>query len=199
MGVILAFLMSGIYRFLGVFIQFDEASLAIPSVIVRFVGIAVWVYLEEYLFRRKIARHFREYRPAVSVLITAVGYCLIKILQFDIGWLQLITLFLVSVALSLRAFAEDDFAQGAGFWAALLIVFHPLLSLPVFGNEFSGVFLVKYQGDSNLVASGTLARLLTGGAGGPLSSFAFQFLLLLEIARGILKYRKRLLCVPSEV
>ena len=58
------------------------------------------------------------------------------------------------------------------------------------GNEFSGLLLVKYVG----AGSGNLdptTRFFTGGAGGPLSSFAFQVLLILDIAQGILRYRRK--------
>jgi len=82
------------------------------------------------------------------------------------------------------------------------VVFQPLLGLPVFGSEFSGILLLKYQatlGNSGLVGgvAGNLTssnigslQFLTGGFGGPLSSFAFQFLLLLEIVRSLTKVKK---------
>jgi hypothetical protein len=88
--------------------------------------------------------------------------------------------------------------MGAGFWAALLVVFHPLLGLPVFGNDFSGLFLVKYQALPG-EQEGTIStlRFLSGGPGGPISAFALQLLLLLDIARGIVKYKKSLLKAPA--
>lgn len=190
-GVSLAFLLSGLYRYLGFFIRFDEAPLALANVVVRVAGLFALAYCEEFIFRHKIMGYLKQrgYTTYPATLLTAVLYCLIKLLQFEIGIMHLMTLFLVSVALALRTFAANDFLRGAGFWAAVLIVFHPLLSLPIFGNEFSGVLLIKYQASSAPASESQseLTRILTGGAGGPISSLAFQLVLLLDIVRGILK------------
>jgi hypothetical protein len=198
-GVTLAFVLSGHYRYLGSFIQFDEAPLAGLTVLVRILALGVFAYCEEYVFRHKISRYIMSQlghgrdpsrTATLPVRLATAGvvatlYCGVKLLQFDLGVMQLATLFLISLALSMRAFADGDFARGAGFWAAMLIVFQPLLSLPALGGDFAGIVLIKYQGSSPEVA-----RVLTGGAGGPLSSLALQLLLAWDIARGLVRYRK---------
>jgi hypothetical protein len=205
-GLILAFLFSGLYRYLGFIIQFEDAHLTLPGVLIRTAAILAWVYCEEFVFRGKILRYAsafpfafssdphraRRVAQGVAIVATALVYCGVKYLQFDLGWMHLATLFLVSISLSLRALADGDFAVGAGFWAAILIVFHPILSLPIFGNEFSGIVLVKPQSGIDLDPDSQLAmaRFFGGGAGGPLSSFAFQLLLILDIVRGILRIRR---------
>ena len=92
--------------------------------------------------------------------------------------------------------------MAAGFWSALLIVFQPILSLPILGHDFSGWVLIKYQAIVPEAASdsfniiepastyGDTIRFITGGAGGPLASFAFQLLLIFDILRGAIRYKK---------
>jgi hypothetical protein len=209
-AVILAFVISGLYRYLGFFVQFEDTPLAVVNVAIRTLSIGALVYCEEFLFRHKIYGHMLQWRArlwpgagltALSLdlgLLTLVSlsYCAVKSFQFDVGLMHWITLFLVSLSLTLRTRTEGDFAHGAGFWAALLIVFHPLLGLPVFGNDFSGLLLVKYQSANpaaELEGTTSTLRFLSGGPGGPISAFALQLLLVLDIARGIVRYKKSLL------
>lgn len=191
LGVTLAFLLSGLYRYLGFFIQFEEVPLALGSVLLRVFSLVALAYCEEFIFRHKILNYFRRHLPdAAAAVITALGYCAIKMLQFDLGVMHILTLFLLSLTLAVRTVVDGDFVRGAGFWAGLLIVFHPLLSLPLLGNEFQGVLLVKYQVAPE--AEGAMSRFLSGGVGGPLSSFALQILLVLDIGQGIFRNKKLL-------
>jgi hypothetical protein len=113
--------------------------------------------------------------------------------------MHLVTLFLASLALFTRSISEGDFTRGAGFWAAILIVFHPLLSLPILGNEFSGALLIKYESVASAVDTASAThRFLTGGLGGPISSFAFQLVLILDIVRSILRQKKLLLSSAAQ-
>ncbi len=186
-GIVLAFLMSGLYRYLGFFIRFEEAPLAFVGILLRIAGLGVLVYCEEFIFRHKILGYLRSRIPDfAAVVITAIVYCGVKWTQFDLGWSHLLTLFLLSISVGVKTVNEGDFARGAGYWAGILIVFHPLLSIPVFGNEFQGVLLVKYQ---ETETESAIFRYLTGGQGGPLSSFAVQLLFILDVAQGILKNR----------
>lgn len=207
-GMVLAFLLSGAYRYLGFFIQFEEAPLALTSVILRIIALLVFVYCEEFIFRVKLLGFLREIRPdtqkpflqdLTAAVLCSLVFVGIKILQFDLGIMHKATLFLVSMALCMRALCHKDFAQGAGFWAAILVVFHPLLSLPVLGSDFAGLLLVKYQSltpDGQDMQS-TTARFFTGGAGGPISSFAIQILLLIDVIKGSIQYKKTLSNLPS--
>jgi hypothetical protein len=202
-AIALAFLLSGHYRYLGFYIQFEETVVAFASVFLRIAALGCLVYCEEILFRKKILYAFRErLSPAWACVATAIVYCAIKMLQFDLGIMHLTTLFLLSMALALRCFVTGDHLYGAGFWGALLIVFHPLLGLPIFGSSFPGVLMIKYQG-SGLEAATGLFRIfqeetdsrtllfLTGGIGGPLSSFALQFVLLSQVVAYALRLRRK--------
>jgi len=192
LGVTLAFLLSGLYRYLGFFIQFEEAPLAVGNVLLRIMTLGALVYCEEFIFRHKIMNSLRKQLPDIyAALITALLYCAVKAVQFDLGLMHLTTLFLLSLSLALRSIVDGDFSRAAGFAAGLLVVFHPLLSLPILGNDFQGILLVKYQAASDLDSS--TSRFLTGGVGGPLSSFALQFLFLIDVIQGLIKNKKILL------
>lgn len=193
----LAFLLTGAYRYLGSFIQFSDAPLELANVAFRMFALASLTFCEEYLFRERMVRYADEFMPhSITALLVSVLYCGIKLFQFDLGLAHLCTLFLISISLSYRARKEGTFARGAGFWAGILILFHPILSLPVFGNDFTGVLLLKSQipnaGWETQESGFPLARFLTGGAGGPLSSVAFQLLLILDIGRSIVRSRKEI-------
>jgi hypothetical protein len=154
-------------------------------------------YSEEFLFRHKILNYLRRHMPDhYAAALTALAYVGIKALQFDLGLMHLFSLFLLSLTLAVRAVGEGDFVRGAGFWSGLLIVFHPLLSLPILGNDFQGILLVKYQELAE--NDNAIFRFLTGGYGGPLSSFGLQLLLLLDLGQGLLKYKKILWNAPVQ-
>ncbi len=224
-GVLIAFLFSGIYHYLGFFVHFDQAPLALAAILIRILSIGVFVYCEEYIFREKIMGSIRRVdderealrtpviplpkktkrkrfrvknREYAAIFATSILYVSIKYLQFDsdLGWMNGITLFLVSTYLGIRMLYERDFTTGAGFWTAVLIVFHPLMSLPIFGSggsDFGGLILIKYEQlatDLGTTASET-TRFFSGGIGGPLASFAFQILMAFDIARNALRYKKR--------
>ena len=208
-GIVFFFLLAGVYRYLGYFIQFDEAPLELANVLLRMFALGVLAYCEEYIFHYKIVQLLKGPRTGrltelSLALLIALLYCGIKILQFDLGLMQLVTLFLISI----RLFYHSSFASGAGFWAAILIILQPVLSLPIFGNDFSGLLIIRYNSalfehHSSLAAGITtgmaaglaglthehlilFTRFLSGGVGGPLSSFAFQLVLILDISRKIL-------------
>ena len=188
-GLTLAFLLSGVYRYLGFFIQSDSTPLAIVGVFVRVLAVVAMVYCEGFIFNHKILNHLRNHLTDIqSILIVAAAWCLVKTFQFHLGFMHFITLLLISLCMGFRTVAEGDFCKSAGLLAGLLIVFHPLLSLPVLGNEAQGVVLIKYQIGSD--ADLGIIRYLTGGSGGPLSSLALQVLLAIDVIQSVLKNKK---------
>jgi hypothetical protein len=200
----LAFILSGVYRYLGYFIQLDDATLELLNLIIQMAALIALAYSEEFIFHYYLKKSLSENIPPLILgNVIAIFYCGIKMVQFDLGILHLITLYLVSLCLFYRTQNEEEFAKGAGFWAGILITFHPLLSLPVFGNSISGILLIKYQPPNHtpaldLDSAHALKRLITGGLGGPFSSFTFQLLLLLDISRSILKKNQKLIIHKEE-
>ncbi|MFZ9594707.1 MAG: hypothetical protein ACO3A2_01365 [Bdellovibrionia bacterium] len=182
--LMVVFLLTGVYRYLGYFIPFEELPLELLNGVLRMSALMALVYCEEYLFRNRFIHELiGKFPPWLIAQYSALLYCGAKILQFDLGIMQLITLYLVSWSLFLRLHGGTRFAQGAGIWAAILIIFHPLLSLPIFGNEFSGILLIRFPKEW----THTAFRFLSGGAGGPLASFAFQLILIIDISQHLLR------------
>lgn len=207
-GVVLALLLSGVHRYLGFFVQFEGTAVALLTITLRISALLSLVYCEEFIFRRKVqprlldwmqgipglrrldrsTRRGRLLQDLIIASATAALFCAVKLVQFDLGFMHLLTLFILSTALGVRALETGDFVRGAGYWAAILVVFHPLLSLPVLGSDFSGLILIKYSaGTAGLpdFDSDTM-RFLSGGAGGPLSGFALQLILGFDLVRSIL-------------
>ncbi len=194
-GVTSAFLLSGLTQYLGAALPFEEAPVALLGLALRTLAVGVMIYCEEYVFRHKIFNHLRRSMPdATAATAVALLYCAVKATQFDIGWSHGITLFLVSLVVSLRTVVDGDFARGAGTWAGLLIVFHPMLGLPIFGRELQGIIILKPA--EAVLAEQSTTRLLTGGAAGPLSSIALQLLLCADLALGVFKHRRLLARAP---
>jgi hypothetical protein len=189
-ALVTAFLLAGTFRFVGFFVQIEDTPLAVFGILVRMASLVAFVFCEEVLFRRDaLSSLLRQKTDTLKPIFLRLGmisiaYCVIKVIQFDLGWMHLITLLLLSLALSVRQLNGESPTRGAGFWCGILICFQPLFSLPIFGSDFSGVFLVKYQDYS------TPLRLFSGGVGGPLAGFAFQLLLLIEMVRGLRTYLK---------
>jgi len=189
-GLVFAFLISGQYRYVGFFVQIENPAVGVFGIALRTVSLLVWIFAEETVFRRMIlpslvqvwSRHYSADAKPWAIAFVTILYCIVKMIQFDLGYMHLITLALISIAVSIRTLLDEDILRGAGFLAAILIVFHCVLSLSVFGSEFSGIFFLKYQGGGDF-----LPHFLTGGSSGPLSSFAFQLLLIFDIVRGLLK------------
>lgn len=204
-GVALAFVIADLYQYVGFFVQFEETPVALANMLLRALNLMLLVFAEEYLFRGVFLDKLRIWRDSLSrdhrktwktelllATLLSIAYCAVKTFQFDLSAMQIITLFLVSMLLTIRCTGGTafDFVRGAGFWAALLVIFHAVLSLPIFGNEVTGIILLKYQ---SAESHGELIRLLSGGIGGPLGSFAIQFLLLVELTRELLRsWRKKI-------
>ena len=226
-GLVLAFLLTGFYRYLGFFIQVEEGIyefiILFFQVLFQISALVIFAYCEEFIFHRHLKTLLRPRLPHwLTAHAIALSFSVIKLIQFDLGILQLSTMYLVSLALYYHSSGERTFARTAGIWAGSLIVFHPLLSLPIFGNEIAGIILIKYHGaaqtmgtpGSAIAGSATavvtngnspshlakmatlgtpslLTRLLTGGAGGPLSSMILQLYLGIDVLRSLWRIRTR--------
>jgi hypothetical protein len=187
-ALVLASILCGVHRYLGYFIRFNEAPLELINTMLRLVTLGVLAYCEEFIFHHKLAGYFKDELPSwASAHFIAALYCGIKILQFDLGIMHLLTLYLISIYLFYERQRTGRFERGAGYWAAILIVLQPLASLPIFGNDFTGLLLIKYQPNMG----SNWCRMITGGPGGPISSLAFQLLLLLDLLRSMLTKKER--------
>lgn len=199
-AVTLALILSGNYSFLGVFIQFDAAPLSAASLLIRALAIMVLTYVEAYFFWEVLVKRLRdflnEFPTTLGMLcLISASFVATKAWAFDLGLMQSLSLFLLGISLGLRSIVGSNFTLSAGFYAGLLVVLHVVLSLPIFGIDGNGLFLVKYLAGSTELPSAAreLSRILTGGLGGPLSSIVLQVILILDVVQTLLKYQKNLL------
>lgn len=198
LAVLLAgcFMLSGTYRYLGFFVQAEDNALAGVAVLLRIAALTALVFCEEFIVRQKILGALRkDFKTALAILIAALIGCAFKAIQFDLGMRQLFTLLLLGLLLGVRAVIAGDSVRGSGFLAGLLVLSHPILSLSVFGSDFQGAFLLRFDPDFSGTqvhseASVSLAQWVTGGYGGPLSSIALQIVLIAELTRLVWNHRR---------
>ena len=196
-SIVFILMISGTYRYLGYFIQLGDTTTEVLNLLLRIITLGLLAYCEEFIFHFKLSHFLKDHLPHFACAnLIALAYCGTKLIQFDLGIMQFLTLYGVSLALFYKVKEDKGFARTAGFLAAIFILFQPLLSLPIFGNDFPGLLLIKYQNPTQsskiLVDQSTsLTRLLTGGLGGPFSSFAFQLFLILDISKSILQSVKK--------
>ncbi|MBN22568.1 MAG: hypothetical protein CL678_14895 [Bdellovibrionaceae bacterium] len=204
LGITLAFILSGYYRYLGVYFQISELLETVVDLFFRTIFIVLMVYCEEFIFRRKLLTELKKLTsPFFAIVIVSALYCIHKNIQFELGWMHTLTLFLLSFLVSLYHLQGRPFFFGAGYITGLFLVLHPLFGLPLLGCDFSGVILMKY--DSGLTDNGAILQnftqqtdsrtslFITGGIGGPLSSFAFQTVLTVQTLFVLLSKKKKLL------
>jgi len=197
-GIAITFWLTGFYRYLGIIVDLSNFPQEAIKGSSKIVAITLFVLAEEYIFRKKILGFLlREHSVGVSVAISAVLYCIVKGIQFDLGILDYLSLILVGLLLGVTSYFSGDTLKGSGMWIGILVVFHPVLSLPIFGIQGSGIMLLKYSYE-NQIFDWTL-RFLTGGIGGPISSFSFQFVLAVNVSYLYVKNRSSLFRTPTSV
>jgi hypothetical protein len=183
---------TGYYQYIGFFVQSDTPAFAAFSLLFRALSILFMIYADEFVFRGRFIDRLRDSVPPLQiVIIGTLFYTLSKGLMFHLGLAHLLTFALIGASLSLRAYYQRNFPQGAGLLAGFLIASHCAFSLPILGNETQGLLLLRY--DIRLDIEAPIVRFLTGGLGGPLSSVAFQSLLLVDIVRNVYREKKSLL------
>jgi hypothetical protein len=183
LGFVVSFTLAGYYHFTGFLVQLDEPWIAWLGFAIKTSALILWIYSEEFLFRKRLLDLLEHRLPKeAAIVVCALAYSLVKAYQFDLGWLQFLSVLFVAALLSLQAAYKRDFGFGAGQWAGCLWVFHLLFGLPVFGVSYPGIFSVQYAGPTlDVDFSAKLTRWLTGGFGGPLSSLSFQLIVLLYL------------------
>ncbi|MCM0606914.1 MAG: hypothetical protein KA715_12560 [Xanthomonadaceae bacterium] len=174
----LLFLVLGTYRYLGFFIHYEGAPLALLALIMRMSFLIALIYCDEYFFREQLLGKFVNLSRTPltnAVVLTSLLYVGLRAFQFDLGWMHAMTLFLIGIKLAQFRIEHQSFVHGAGWLSGLFVIIHVFFGLPIFGVEFPGVLLLKYSEPMN---ASRIDILLTGGGGGPLSSILLQLYLL---------------------
>jgi hypothetical protein len=198
----LALLLGGTAQWLGSNLAYEDAALTLTNLIIRSAALFLLVWGDEFFFRTSLQAHLQKtVRTEWALLIVALAFAFTKLLQFDLGRAQWLTLFLVSLNLGLRTLADGDFGRSAGIWIGFLTLLHPVLSLPVLGNDIQGLIAVKTftppanpsLGLPTLFDPSSMGRWISGGLGGPLSSLALQLLILSDT---LVRWRKHFRVQP---
>lgn len=179
LGLTLAFSLSGLYQLQSGWPAQGEGLGGMLSLGIRATAILLMVYCEELFFRKILLERFARLEGSLlPVICVALGYCALKEVQFELAWMQRLTLLLLSFSLTFAALHRKDWLRGTGVYAGFLLLTHLGFGLPIFASEGGGVFILQYTGGAD-----RLAVALTGGLGGPLSSLATQALLFAALLR----------------
>lgn len=193
LGVGVTYVLFDLYSSLGFLIQVEDRTFLIFGFVMRCGALVLLTYCEEYIFRGKILEKLRsEFKSLYAIVAVSILYVVIKQVQFpELSLMQTLTLFLISLRLSLKSTLTGDFTAGAGEFAGLLVMLQLGMSLPVFGNEFQGLWMFQAHAKEGL--DNQTARLIGGGIGGPLSSLGLQVLLVFDVMRTLFRNKKVLL------
>lgn len=179
-GVLVALVASGYYRFIGLYLETDELFPLLFSTFLRAAIIVLWICSEEILYRNWLQPKLEKEWGAWSAWIIVAAIAIpVKAFQFDLGLMDYITLSLIYLLIGMRTSQDGSFHRGAGFWIGLVFVSHLISSLPFYGQEYSGILTLKFQEQG--AEFNRVHRWLTGGVGGPFSSFGLQLTLLIEL------------------
>ena len=182
-----AFWVAGHYRFYGFFVASESFSVVIVKFLIRGISVLAIVYSEEFLLRVCIFENlFKNIKLPAALILTSLAHVLIKQIQFDPSLAELITIFFMSLALTLYYHQKRSFIPGMAFASAILFTFHLILSLPIHGHdtgEFKLVFL-RYLPNSTY---SVFVESLSGGPGGPLGSLTLQILFGLMASMALLQ------------
>jgi membrane protease YdiL (CAAX protease family) len=186
LSFLLAFLFAGTHRFFGNVLATDQLLSELSLVIARVLLILMMTVSDELIFRGYILKTLStQYTRITSTIVTSGLFVWMKWVQFPIGLSQGLTTYLVSFLISYWTLSFVFSLRPAFFWAGCLTVINPIMSLPIFGSELPGFLMVKY------LSNDTTSRLLTGGAGGPLSSVLLQGFLIAWFVRLLYRSHKR--------
>ncbi len=160
------------FHALGTFLPFFEAPLHSLSLLWRCMLITSIMLCEIPLFVPT--------KPN-DAWIYALAFTGIKILQFPISLSQALGIFLLTLALFLSQTFHKAIKPalfGVGFCTAFALFYEVLCSLPLFGTDFSGILLLKFQESRYFI---------TGGSEGPCASPLLQWILILWSGSALLK------------
>ena len=193
--LIFFFILAGYYRLIGFYLHPTEAPLEFAQTLLRVLSILILTYSEGYLFFIKLPEYLHSKMPPkvppkippwISSLWIALFYCLTKYLQFDLSLTHTACFFSIALSLYSRALNSGHFYEGTGFFSAVLIIFNPLLSLPIFGSDHFGILILKPE----LTLTQDLSpHWITGGLKGPLCSPILQIFFIFDFIRNMMRYK----------
>ncbi len=173
---------NGDYVILSAFVPFNEPLSGVLSLLLRSLALVLLITKEDQLYRTYITPRLEPLNlpQGARFVLLGASYWIIKSLQFDLGMMQGLTVFLLgSVVFSFHT--PPEYPRATGFLIGLLGIIHIFFGNPIFASNFSGLFLIGI-----IESESRFKVFFNGGLGGPLSSFALQVILLvLFLSRAI--------------
>ena len=186
------------FQYLGAGFSWSEAPWSALTWLTRCVGWFGWAIGDEAVFRKLLLSRLRRWFSSrgdetpwvrhgdlLSVLVVTALGVLTRAFGQNLGLSQTLTLTLLGLVLGFRVCSGRHYLGGAAMLAASALVFQGLFSLPLLGQEQTGLWLLKFSPASSPSFSPfpELMRFASGGAGGPASSGILQLFLLGALAR----------------
>lgn len=169
-------LLGGHLNYLGFYTKIDELLLSFVSITFFTISIIAISLVEEFLIRVNLEREAStHFGPFVGILSSLLVFLFIKYFQFNLELVSFCNLGILSILLSQLARKYNSHLAPAGFLTGCFFVLHALCSLPLFGQDVSGLFLLRTSSETGVGAY------LSGGFSGPENGIVFTLLLLLMI------------------
>ena len=172
-----------VYTWKGIFQTPDNLVGLLSAFLIKGSAIVLFVLVEEVLFRKILLEFLvKNYNKWVGIFLSSLCYLIFKSLEYTMDYNQLITLFLCSFSLGYLSYLYRDHLFGAGFFSTLLITFHLIFGLPLFGLKQVGLITLQYS--QTMVQNTSFHNSvlhITGGYSGPFASILTQSVFLLFI------------------
>jgi membrane protease YdiL (CAAX protease family) len=157
--------------FLGVFITSTFGTPVFPLFLVDTLALIVIIFSEEYIFRQKIMRSLQLHMSnAHANVLTSLLYILLKLLQFELEWIDVLNLFLLNLILGFFSFKSGRFHRGLGFLLVFFVGIHLFAGMPLWQHISPSVFLFKHVSKASVY--------LSGGDAGPMASVGMLSILI---------------------
>lgn len=177
------FTLSGQLSFLGIYITSTVGTPVFPLFFVDFASLIVLVIGEEFIFRHKIQKQLLARLPtSAAILLTTFLYLVVKNLQFQLTWLDILNLALLNFALGFFYLKSSRTHRGLGFLLSLLCFFHPVAGLALWDTEGPSFFLFKPIGKTS--------ELLAGVNGAPFSGLGLTVILVMIVGGAYLTWKQ---------
>lgn len=209
--LITLFIAFGIYKWVGWVTPYDQTLSLLIGVLIRGLGLLCLAVADEWFWRRQIflplfQRLCVDHLTSIgrtgifflAVFVTTILAVGSKYALFSIGSAQTLTLSMTSLVFTLHFVNDTTELRSSGYWFGLTVLLQLLLGQPLYGHDFSGIFLIKYQANDLGIAAELLdrqslaIRWLSGGAQGLVASLALVGLLGLETVQIFRRRRKTL-------
>lgn len=168
--------LGGHMSYLGIYMRFDEVLLSLVSATIFGLSLFAQVIVEEYIFRQVIEKKLAEHLGALAVAgISCVLYVIVKHVQFELDWVQVLNLVLLNLTYSMIAHGERHYMASASFAGTFMTITHVIFGLPLMGQDMPGILLLRASSDDGL------GSLLSGGAAGPEGGLVLTVLLVIYL------------------